>query len=398
MNEKTLAVVVPQQQQLARNEDVFMPIMSMEVALARRYAIIEFTKQIMVQDQDFGTIPGTNKPTLLKPGAEKLCNFFGLEPEFTPIIEDADWTGALHNGEMFYYVRYRCRLLRQERVLGVGEGSCNSWESKYRWRQGSRKCPQCGQESIIAGKAEYGGGWLCYKKKSGCGQKFETNDPAITGQVVGRVPNPDVADVVNTIQKMAQKRALVAATLIATSASEFFTQDLDDDDRAQQSPEPPGSREAQNEYLHSRGIGPLPEKPKRAAKTRGGIISFDGLKKWALLKKDCIEVTGNDILYYEAMKVYGYEHADAIATEADATAIWKLIGAGINKARGEKDLEGTLAHCAEVIDARTFADILKRHSCKGIADVMSLAGDPLAALLTELNFFVKEKQGGGGAA
>jgi hypothetical protein len=45
-----------------------------------------------------------------------------------------------------------------------------------------------------------------------------------------RVPNPDVADVVNTIQKMAQKRALVAATLIATSASEFYTQDVEDAD------------------------------------------------------------------------------------------------------------------------------------------------------------------------
>jgi hypothetical protein len=36
--------------------------------------------------------------------------------------------------------------------------------------------------------------------------------------------------VVNTIQKMAQKRALVAATLISTSASEFFTQDVEDAD------------------------------------------------------------------------------------------------------------------------------------------------------------------------
>src|ERR1039458_2434699 len=43
-----------------------------------------------------------------------------------------------------------------------------------------------------------------------------------------RIPNPDGADVVNTIQKMAQKRALVAATLLATSASEFFTQDVED--------------------------------------------------------------------------------------------------------------------------------------------------------------------------
>jgi hypothetical protein len=54
----------------------------------------------MVKDQDFGEIPGTSKPTLLKPGAEKLCNFFGLEPEFTPIVEDLDWMGAQHGGEV----------------------------------------------------------------------------------------------------------------------------------------------------------------------------------------------------------------------------------------------------------------------------------------------------------
>jgi hypothetical protein len=42
------------------------------------------------------------------------------------------------------------------------------------------------------------------------------------------VKNPDVSDLVNTILKMADKRALVAATLIATGLSEYFTQDMDD--------------------------------------------------------------------------------------------------------------------------------------------------------------------------
>ena len=32
--------------------------------------------------QDFDTIPGTNKPTLLKPGAEKILMMFGLTSEF----------------------------------------------------------------------------------------------------------------------------------------------------------------------------------------------------------------------------------------------------------------------------------------------------------------------------
>jgi hypothetical protein len=119
---------------LSTKDSVFLPAMSMEVALARRAAIVEFTRRIMVKDRDFGEIPGTHKPTLLKPGAGKLCNFFGLEPEFTPIVEDIDWTGAGHGGNVFCYARYRCRLLREGRVVGVGEGSCNSWEAKYRYR------------------------------------------------------------------------------------------------------------------------------------------------------------------------------------------------------------------------------------------------------------------------
>src|SRR4051812_21682356 len=76
----------------AVSQSVFMPVMTMEIALERRSQIVQFTKQLMVIDQDFGVIPGTNKPSLLKPGAEKLCSFFGLEPEFTPLREDADWT------------------------------------------------------------------------------------------------------------------------------------------------------------------------------------------------------------------------------------------------------------------------------------------------------------------
>src|SRR5205085_1753732 len=72
------------------------------------------------------------------------------------------------------------------------------------------------------------GGWLCFAKKGGCGAKFLAGDPNIESQPTGRVLNPDIADQVNTIQKMAQKRALVAATLLAVNASEFFTQDLED--------------------------------------------------------------------------------------------------------------------------------------------------------------------------
>lgn len=139
-----------------------------------------------------------------------------------------DWTGEDHNGEPFFYYRQRCKLYRGDRFIASADGSCNSWEKKYRYRQSTRVCPACGKETIIKGKAEYGGGWVCFAKKGGCGSKYSDGDPAIEGQQAGQIKNPDIAEQVNTILKMAQKRALVAATLIATGASDYFTQDLDD--------------------------------------------------------------------------------------------------------------------------------------------------------------------------
>lgn len=206
-----------------------MPVMDIQAATNRRQALIEYTRQLMVPGRDFGKIPGTgDKPTLLKPGAEKLCSLFGLSPVFDLATTDMDWMGERHGGEPFFYLQYRCRLLRGEMVVGEGVGSCNSWEKKYRYRQAERVCPVCGKSAIIKGKAEYGGGWLCFKKKDGCGAKFPDGDHSIEGQEAGQVKNPDPSDIVNTIDKMAQKRALIAATLIAVNASEFYTQDVED--------------------------------------------------------------------------------------------------------------------------------------------------------------------------
>lgn len=208
--------------------EAFMPVMNIEIAIARRKQLVEFTKQIMHEGTDYGKIPGTDKPTLLKPGAEKLVVFFGLAPVFIPTLTVQDWTGADHGGEPLFYYRYKCELYRNGSLMATGEGSCSSRESKYRYRKGERVCPDCGQPAIIKGQEKFGGGWLCYAKKGGCGAKFRDNDTRITEQVVGRVPNPDVADLDNTILKMAQKRALIAAVLIGVNASEFFTQDVED--------------------------------------------------------------------------------------------------------------------------------------------------------------------------
>lgn len=242
-------------------DNVYLPAMSMEVALARRSAIIEFARRIMVKDQDFGEIPGASKPTLLKPGAEKLCNFFWLEPEFTPVAEEVDWTGAQHGGEPFCYARYRCRLVRNGRIVGAGEGSCNSWESKYRYRwvaedqipkgiDVSNLPKRDGRRTLsefefAIDRAETTGPygkpaehWQKFRDaiRNGTARPVEKSTKRGTaiawelqeGTTQYRVPAADAADLVNTIQKMAQKRALIAATLIAVSASEFFTQDVED--------------------------------------------------------------------------------------------------------------------------------------------------------------------------
>lgn len=196
----------------------------MQQAIDRYNMTIEFVQMIMKDGKDFGTIPGSAKPTLLKPGAEKLSSLFQLYPVFRQADKILDW-----DGNLFFY-QYECSLVNRAsgEIWGSGLGSCSSRESKYLYRKGERVCPKCGKAAIIKGKTEYGGGWVCFSKKGGCGTKFNDGDPAIESQATGRVVNPDIPDLVNTIDKMAQKRALVAATLIACNASEFFTQDIED--------------------------------------------------------------------------------------------------------------------------------------------------------------------------
>lgn len=212
---------------VAGASDMFMPVMNLGQAKARRGALVEFVRDLMTVDHDFGKVPGAGeKPTLLKPGAEKLVTFFGLAPVF--VAERVTENFGDDGTEPLFFYRYRCELYRNGNLVGSGIGSCNSRESKYRYRNEARKCPHCGKPAIIKGKQEYGGGWVCFKSKDGCGAKFKDGDASIEGQTVGKVPNADVADQVNTIDKMAQKRALIAATLIAVNASEFFTQDIED--------------------------------------------------------------------------------------------------------------------------------------------------------------------------
>jgi hypothetical protein len=314
----------------------------------------------MVKDRDFGEIPGTNKPTLLKPGAEKLCNFFGLEPEFTPIVEDLDWTGAEHGGEVFCYARYRCRLLREGRVVGVGEGSCNSWEAKYRYRWvAEEQVPEhldrtlllkrgvrrtlCEFEFAIE-RAETTG---TYGKPAEHWQRFRDAIRTETARPVEkltrrgnsaaweididtalyRIPNPDVADVVNTIQKMAQKRALVAATLIATSASEFFTQDVEDADSSGRSIDtgshPPGTREAR-EFVRDRKLEELRSKPTVPVVSDTAVKPWNNFGEMRQVFEQVREQVG-EVQYREELERAGVQHPGQFRSASQALeCYWRL--------------------------------------------------------------------------
>jgi hypothetical protein len=262
-----------------------MPAMTVREAVNRRNQMVQFVQEIMEDGRDFGAIPGTgDKPTLLKPGAEKLTTFFGLTKRFEVLEKVEDWTGKDHNSEPFFYYWYRCQLWRGDLLIAEGDGSCNSMEKKYRWRQAKRICPSCQQDTIIKGKEEFGGGWICWAKKGGCGAKFSDGDSAIEGQQVGQAINPDIADQVNTIQKMAAKRALVAATLLAVNASEFFTQDLEDmvegDFTASEEPK----RKTKSAKKRNNGKTPAGFRP-------------DFLNEHGLTDKDALATLGSDIAH-----------------------------------------------------------------------------------------------------
>jgi hypothetical protein len=208
------------------NPTFLAPAASVNDMLAMYQAKKDFIDGILRSGVDFGVIPGSDKPALFKPGAEKMVSFFGLSPTFDDIATIEDWTGEQHNGEPFFYYRQKCKLYKGERVIATADGSCNSWEKKYRYRNSERTCPQCGNTSIFKSKNKPE--FYCWAKKGGCGATFPLTDKRITDQEVGQIKNPDVSELTNTILKMAQKRALVAAVLIGTAVSDYFTQDVED--------------------------------------------------------------------------------------------------------------------------------------------------------------------------
>lgn len=243
-----------QLQKVTHNDMQMMPISE---AQNWYNEFVAFSKSILKPDLDFGTIPGTPKPSLYKPGAEKLRFVYGLGTEQECIEKTVDLD------KLFVDYTYRCTIKsKQGQILSQCEASCNSMEPKfgYLWKT-IHELPEgidisrllsksSGKKSFefdfAINKSETSGQygkpleyWDKWKSAIESGAAKRTSKKSKAGKdldgwemddtvTLYRVTNPDVIGMKNTIMKMAQKRAFVGAILLATGASEFFTQDIED--------------------------------------------------------------------------------------------------------------------------------------------------------------------------
>lgn len=175
------------------------PVVGASELITYHAEVTKIIKAALQEGVDYGEIPGTKKKILFKPGAERLAIAFGARPEYVLLSSEVDhekevfwkknrkvWRNQFKGDKVYkteevdgssfglYRYAYACRLVRSDgRVLGEGHAICSSLENKY-------------------------------------------------------IETP--RDVENTVCKMAQKRAFVAATLNAFGLSDRFSQDLDDHD------------------------------------------------------------------------------------------------------------------------------------------------------------------------
>lgn len=224
----------------------------------RRETVKALMGQFLAEGSHYGKIPGCgDKPSLFQPGADALITGFRLVPKYR--IEVNQLSGGHREYEM------TCELYTPNgTLLGEGVGVASTMESKYRYRFAEVLCPECNKPTIRKSRQDKGGGWYCWAKIGGCGKTFPAGDPEIEGQERGKIDNPDIADLYNTVKKMAAKRAKCAAVITCTGTSDMFTQDLEDHPELYRN----GKGAAPAETSDETPKPPRDEKPKMALKSQ----------------------------------------------------------------------------------------------------------------------------------
>ena len=192
-----------QEKGLMRKEDKFQLLEgdNLRGALTKVRQFQAIVKKMLIPNIDYGVIPGTgDKPTLLKPGAEKLSKMHGLADKYEILERVEDFEKPFFN----YVIKCTMFHIASGEVISEGFGSCNSMESKfrYRWVNENKVPPELNKEDLPT---------RSYNNK-----------------FLYRIDNDDICSQANTILKMGKKRAQVDATLSACRLSAVFTQDFDD--------------------------------------------------------------------------------------------------------------------------------------------------------------------------
>jgi hypothetical protein len=208
-------LAIRESQEIKNIEDSAMSV----EGLMRQVGLIQKVMgSVMREGEHYGTIPGTNKPTLLKSGAEKLCLTFRFDPDYEIIRE------VREKGFISYTVKCNIRHILSEQNVASGLGSCNSREDRYRYRYEDTGKPVPKEYWENRNPDVLGGPHFRPR------QLKDDNGNPIKGKwnIFERVENDNPWNMDNTLIKMASKRALVAAVLNATAASDIFTQDVED--------------------------------------------------------------------------------------------------------------------------------------------------------------------------
>jgi hypothetical protein len=207
MEEKMRSAIVPAEPQEIENANALTLVLNqknwalthpVEYQARMHNILVDFVQRVMVKDVDYGHIKGCgDKPMLFKAGAEKTLNLFRMSVRFELVNSQEDWDKPL-----FSY-NYKATVRGPDgQIISECDSNCNSWESKYRYRMVSEQYAKPDEKAEAVGK------------------KSTQKGPMLL------LPNKDIYSQINTIQKMAQKRAMVGAVLIAANASAFF-QNLD---------------------------------------------------------------------------------------------------------------------------------------------------------------------------
>lgn len=177
--------------------------LTVEEVMARSKLVKDVIAKVMEKDKHYGTIPGCgDKPTLYQSGAQQLGVTFNLaaEPQIVGLVDTPDE----------YSVTVKVTLCSPSGIcVSSALGECSSMEEKYHWRR--TVCDEEFDETPENKKREK---W--FRGKNG-GKNYKVKQIIV---------NPK--DVANTILKMAVKRGYVASMLMATAASDQFTQDIED--------------------------------------------------------------------------------------------------------------------------------------------------------------------------